>query len=70
MVDLFFNCVIYQEPVDGYFPLLADPESAICGLDVNHWVPVRVENDYLVGGFKVYAEASYFGGEEEDEDVW
>ena len=70
MVDLFFNCVVYQEPVNGHFPLLADPESAICSLDVYHWVPVGVENDYLVGGFEVDAETSYFGGEEEDEDVW
>ena len=48
MINLLFDSVIDDEAIDLNIPFLSDAQGAISSLEVNHGVPVGVENDYLV----------------------
>jgi hypothetical protein len=66
VVDLFFHAVIDQKTINNNVSLLTDSKCSIGCLDVDHGIPVGVKDYYFVCTFKVDAESSYFGGEEED----
>ena len=48
VVNLLLDSVVDDEAIDFDIPFLPDAQRAIRGLEVNHGVPVGVENDYLV----------------------
>ena len=68
MVDFLLYRVINKEAVYDYVSLLADSESSVSGLNINHWVPIGVKYDDLVGTLEVDAKASYLCGQEEDKN--
>ena len=48
VVNLLLDSVVDDEAIDFDIPFLPDAQRAIRGLEVNHGVPVGVENDHLV----------------------
>lgn len=49
-VDYFLDCTSRDEAEDLDIAGLANAVSAILGLEVVAWVPVGIENNYLVRG--------------------
>ena len=48
VVNLLLDSVIDDEPINFDIPFLSNAQGAISSLEVNHGVPVGVENDNLV----------------------
>ena len=48
VVNFLLDSVIYDEAIDFDVSFLSDAQGSIGGLEVNHGVPVWVENDHLV----------------------
>lgn len=66
VVDLLFESVVNNEPVDLDIPSLPNAEGPVSGLDVDHGVPVRVKDHNLVSRSKVNAKATDTRGQQEE----
>ena len=62
VVNLLLDSVIDDEAIDLDIPFLSDAQGTISGLEVNHGVPVGVENDNLVCRSQVDTQAACSSG--------
>jgi len=69
MVNLLLDSLFTNEPVDADISCLANPESSLSSLHIDHGVPVRIEDHYLVGRCQIDPETTDTGGQEKDLEV-
>lgn len=69
MVNLLLDSLFTNEPVDADISCLANPESSLSSLHIDHGVPVWVEDHYLVGRCQIDPETTDTGGQEKDLEV-
>lgn len=65
VVNLLLDSVIDDKSIDLDIPFLSNTQGAISCLEVNHGVPVGVENDNLVCRSQVDAQAACSSGQQE-----
>lgn len=69
VVYLFFYRVVYEQSVDYYISFLAYAEGTVCGLRVDHRVPIRIKYNDFIGTREVDSEAADFCRQAKQEDV-
>ena len=70
VVDLLFDCLLRHEPVDLYVTGLPDSQGPLGCLKIDHWVPVGVKDDDLVGGSQIDPERAHSSRKQKDREIF
>lgn len=51
MIDFLFDGVVQEETIDDNFTFLTNSQSSVGGLNVDHWIPIRIKNHHFIRTF-------------------